>query len=279
MLSRKVASKLQPGYAQSAIVENKPGALAQLAVTYAKQQPPDGNTILSVSSVLFTLFPFIYKSLPYDASSDFVTLTTGCEVEYGYAVGPMVPASVRTIDGYLEWAKRDGRNRTFSTAGVLPTMVGTLLGKIAGMELEPVTYKGGAPAVLDAVAGNVPATVTTLGDLAPHLGDGKLRVLAITSDKRNPLMREVPTFSEQGIADMVIKTYFGFFVHAKTPNSVKESHSSAIRKVLAERDIADSLAQVGMTVVPADLTRSAALMAQDRERWAAIVKRINYQPT
>ncbi|WP_158290004.1 tripartite tricarboxylate transporter substrate binding protein [Ramlibacter sp. WS9] len=279
LLSRKVASNMPAGYANSVIVENKPGALAQLAVSYVKQQPPDGSNILSVSSVLFTLFPFIYKSLPYDAMNDFATLTAGCEVEYGYAVGPMVPASVRTIPEYIAWAKRDAKNATFATAGVLPSMVGTLLAKIGNMELVPVTYKGGAPAVLDTVAGNVPATVTTLGDLAPHLGDGKLRVLAITSDKRNPLLPTVPTFAEQGIADMVIKTYFGFFAHAKTPAELMASHSAAIRSALTKKEIVDSLAQVGMTVVPTDLKQSGELIAQDRARWASVVKRINYQPT
>lgn len=279
LLSRKVASNFPAGYAKSVIVENKPGALAQLSVQHVMQQPPDGSNILSVSSVLFTLFPFIYKSLPYDAVNDFVTLAAGCEVEYGYAVGPMVPASVRTVPEYVAWAKKDPKNSSLAVAGVLPTMVGALLGKIGGLEIVPVTYKGGAPAVLDTVAGNVPATVTTLGDLQPHIGEGKLRVLAITSDKRNPLMPGVPTFEEQGMADMVIKTYFGFFAHAKTPADLVASHSAAIRTALAKKEIAESLAQVGMTVVHADLKKSAELITNDRARWASIVKRINYQPT
>lgn len=278
-LSRKVASKMPAGYAQSVIVDNKPGALAQLAMTYIKQQPADGSNIASVSSVLLTLFPFIYKSLPYDAVNDFVTLTAGCEVEYGYAVGPMVPASVRTIPEYITWVKRDAKHATFATAGVLPSMVGTLLSKVGDVALEPVLYKGGAPAVLDTVAGNVPAIVTTLGDLVPHVAEGKLRVLAITSDKRNPLMRTVPTFVEQGMADMVIKTYFGFFVHSKTPADIVASHSAAIRAALTDKDVSEALAQVGMTVRATDVKQSADLIAKDRAQWASIVKRINYQPT
>jgi tripartite-type tricarboxylate transporter receptor subunit TctC len=279
MLSRKVASKMPTGYANSVIVDNKPGALAQLAVSYVKQQPADGAHILQVSSVLFTLFPHIYKSLPYDAVNDFSTLTAGCTVEYGYAVGPMVPASVRTIPEYLAWSKRDPKNATFATAGVLPSMVGSMLSKVGGIELIPVNYKGGAPAVLDTVAGNIPAIVTTIGDLLPQLGDGKIRVLAITSDKRNPLLPNVPTFSEQGIADMVINTYFGFFIPAKTPAEIQASHSAALRSALAQKDVVDALAQAGMDVLPTDVKQSAELMAKDRAQWAAIVKRIGYQAT
>jgi len=225
------------------------------------------------------LFPFVYKSLPYDAVNDFATLAAGCEVAYGYAVGPKVPESVRTIADYVAWTKQGPQNATFGTAGVLPSMVGMLLGKISNTELEPVTYKGGAPAVLDAVAGHVPALVTTLGDLLPHVGDGKLRVLAITSDKRSPLMPTVPTFAEQGIKDMVIKTYFGFFAHVQTSADLLESHSAAIRSALAIKGVAESLEQVGMTVVPTDLKQSAELIKQDRAQWEVITKRINYQPT
>lgn len=278
LLSRRVAANMPAGYAGAIVVENRPGALAQVSVSHVKNQPADGSSILSVSSVLFTLFPFIYKTLPYHAD-EFVTLTTGCEVEYGYAIGPLVPVSVRSVEDYVAWVKRDARHATFASAGVLPSMVGALLGKVGGVAMVPVTYPGGAPAVLDTASGNVPAVVSTLGDLAPQLKEGKIRLLAITSDKRNPLVPAAPTFAEQGIADMVIKTYFGFFAHAKTPPEVMASHSAALRAALGIKDVADALAQVGMTIVPYDIKQSAELMTADRARWATIVKRLDYQPS
>lgn len=277
LLCRQVAARMPPEFASSVIVENKPGALAQLSVTHVKQQPPDGSHILQVASVLFTLFPYVYKSLPYDPVADFVPLTAGCQVEYGYAVGPMVPASIRTVPEYVAWTRSERARATFATAGILPTTVGSLLGKLTGGQLVPVQYKGGAPAVQDTMAANVPAVITTVGDLLPYLGE-RLRILAITSDRRNALLPDVPTFAEQGVAGMVAKTYFSFFVHAATPPGLVASQSTALRSALGQKEVTEALARVAMEVLPLGPRESAELLAADSARWKSIIKRIGQQP-
>ncbi|WP_158290003.1 tripartite tricarboxylate transporter substrate-binding protein [Ramlibacter sp. WS9] len=275
-LCRQVAAKLSPGYVPSVIVENKTGAQAVISVAYVKQQPADGSHILQATFTMFSLFPQVYKNLQYEAA-DFVPLTAGCQVEYAFAVGPMVPPSIRTVQEYVAWTKRDPRNATFAAIGQLPTIVGLLLGKASNVELVQVQYKGGAPAVQDTMAGNIPGVVTTIGDIVPFLGD-KLRLLATTGDKRNTLTPNVPTFVEQGVADVVVKNYFAFFAHAKTPAELVASHSAAIRAALAQKDVVDALARVALDPLPTDPNQTAELLAKDRVQWAAYIKRVNYQP-
>lgn len=276
LLCRQVAARMSPGYVSSVIVENKTGAQAQISVSHVKQQPADGSYILQATFTMFSLFPQIYKNLLYEGA-DFVPLTAGCQVEYAFAIGPMVPASIRTVQEYVAWTKQDPRNATFAAIGQLPSIVGLLLGKAFNVEMVQVQYKGGAPAVQDTMAGNIPGVVTTVGDLLPYLGD-KLRILATTGDKRNVLTPNVPTFVEQGITDVLVKNYFAFFAHAKTPPELVASHSAAIRAALVQKDVADALARVALDPLPLDSKQTAELLVKDRALWAAYVKRTNYQP-
>ncbi|ROZ78041.1 twin-arginine translocation pathway signal protein [Ramlibacter sp. WS9] len=278
-LSRQVASKMQLEYTHSVIVDNKPGALGQLAISQVKMQPTDGNTILASPMPLLSLFPHVYKSLPYDPVADFVILTAATRAPYAYAVGRMVPVSVRSVKDYWAWVKTDSKHATVAVAGVLPQLICLMMSKISGVEMVPAMYRGGQLAALDALAGNVPAMVASLGDIKPHLGEGKLRLLALASDNRNPSVPEVPTFAEQGISDMDVSAYTSFFVRAGTSSEIVERHSTALRAALAQKDVIDALGRLAMEVVPADPKESTEILKKDSEKWAAFVKRIGYAPT
>lgn len=276
LLCRLVAGKLAPGYASTALVDNRTGAQAMISVAHVKQQPADGSVILQSAFTTFTLFPHLYNNLQYEPS-DFVPLTAGCHVEYGFAVGPGVPAAIGSLQEYLAWARRDPKNATFAAIGQLPSISGLLLGKASNVELVPVQYKGGAPAVHDTMAGNIPGVVTTVGDISPFLGE-KLRLLATTGDKRNPLTPGIATFMEQGVPDVIVRNYFGFFSHARTPPDLVASHSAAIRAAIAQKDVSESLARAGMIALPIDPQQTVELLKKDRAQWGAYVKRVNYQP-
>ncbi|ROZ78021.1 tripartite tricarboxylate transporter substrate-binding protein [Ramlibacter sp. WS9] len=280
LLSRKVALNMPAGYAGSVIVENKAGAAGQVGVSYVRTLPTDGSVILQTAMTMFTLSQHVQKDpLPYDPVADFIPLTAGCCMDYAYAVGPMVPASVRTVPEYLAWVRRDAKHATVATAGVVSLIVGAVLGKAAGIDLVNVSYKGGALAVQDTIAGNVPALVTTLGDVLPHLGEGRLRLIAVTSDKRSPFVPNVATFAEQGVADMVHRVYFSFFAHAKMPAEVIAAHSAALRASLKQQDVVDSLGRATMEVVATDLKETSELFSRDRAKWAALIAKVGYKPT
>lgn len=278
-LGRQVASKLQPGYVNSVIVDNRVGAAGQLAISNVKMLPPDGGTILVSPMVQFSLFAHAYKTLPYDPISDFIILTAASQIPFAYAIGPMVPSSVTTVKDYLAWVKTDAKHATFAVAGVVPQLIGMMLSKVSGVDMVPAMYRGGAPAALDTLSGNVPAVVTSVGDILPQLGEGKLRLLALASDKRHPLVPNVPTFAEQGISDMDHRLYYSFFARAGTPADIVNQHSAAIRSALKQKEVSDALARQSMEIVPADPKESAEILKRDRAKWTDVVKRIGYTPT
>lgn len=279
LLSRKVAAAIPSSYAGTVVVDNRPGSAGQVAVGVAKQLPTDGSNILQTAMSAFTLSPYVQASLPYDPMADFVPLTVATAVDYAYVVGPMVPQSVRTVADYMAWVRRDPKHATVATAGIVSLIIGAILGKVAGVELVNVSYKGGILAVQDTLAGISPAVITSVADVLPHLGENKLRILAVTNDKRNAAVPNVPTFAEQGVADMVHKVYFSFFAQAKTPQDVLASQSAALRAALRQKDVTDALTRANMEVLPLDMKESADLLASDRAKWAALTARINYKPT
>lgn len=278
-LSRHVAGKLQPGYANSVIVENKPGAYGQLALSYVKSQPGDGGTILASPMVQLSLFPFTFKSLPYNPLTDFTILTAGVRVPFALAVGPMVPSSVRSLKDYLGWVKQDPKYGSVAVGGVTAQIITSVLSKASGSDLVPVPYKGGTPATMDTIGGTIPAVATGLGELLPRLADGRLRLIALASEKRHPLIPDVPTLGEQGIADLDINLYYSFFVRAGTPHEIVEAHSVSLRAALENKEVVAALARLAMEVVPTGPKDSAEILARDREKWKTLVKRIEFIPS
>ncbi|MEO5736028.1 MAG: tripartite tricarboxylate transporter substrate-binding protein, partial [Variovorax sp.] len=181
-LCRRVATKLGPPYANACVVENRTGAGGQIAVTYVKSQPADGATILQTPTSILTIYPHIYKKLPYDPLVDLTPVSIACIFDFGFAVGPAVPASVKTVPEFLAWAKANpaGANYGSPAAGSTPHFIGALLGKNAGVELKHAAYRGTQPAMLDLLGGNVSAVSGPIGDITQHLATGKVRILGVS---------------------------------------------------------------------------------------------------
>ena len=157
-LCRRVASKLSPGYARATVVENRTGAFAQLSASFVKSQPADGKTVLQAAVPIFTLYPHIYKTLPYDPVKDFTPLTLACYFDCVMAVGPGVPASVKTLNDFVTWAKANTDKAAYGTsgAGTVPHFIGTLLAQKTGARLTHVPYRGAQSSIVDLLGGSIP---------------------------------------------------------------------------------------------------------------------------
>lgn len=164
---RRIAQKLSPDYAKSAVVENRTGAGGQIAVSYVKGRPADGATILQTPTSILTIYPHIYKKLPYDPMVDLTPVSIACIFDFGFAVGPSVPASVKTVPEFLAWAKANPTGANFGSpaAGSTPHFIGALLGKKGGVELKHAAYRGTQPAMLDLLGGNISAVSGPIGDI------------------------------------------------------------------------------------------------------------------
>ncbi|MBC7720164.1 MAG: twin-arginine translocation pathway signal protein [Chitinophagaceae bacterium] len=277
-VSRRVADKLQPGYAKSAVVENKTGAGGQIAVSFVKAAAPDGATLLLTPMSMLGIYPHTYKKLPYDPVLDLTPVSCGATFDYGFAVGPLVPASVKTVPEFLAWCKVNPTLANFGSpaAGSSPHFVGALLGKSANIDLRHVAFRGTQPAILDMIGGQIAAVSGPSGDFAQQAAAGKCRVLATTGAKRNKFTPEVPTLIEQGFKDMAFSEWFGFFLPAKAPADVVQRLNTAIRGALAFKDVIDALALAHLDVLPTSGPQLAAMLKADTELWAPIVKTIGF---
>jgi len=275
---RRLATRLSPEYAKTVVVENRTGAGGQIAVSYVKSRPADGSTILQTPTSILTIYPHIYKKLPYDPMVDITPVSLACIFDFGFAVGPAVPASVKTVPEFLAWAKANpaGANYGSPAAGSTPHFIGALLGKKGGVELKHAAYRGTQPAMLDLLGSNISAVSGPIGDITQHLPSGKVRILGVSGAKRSRFAPEVPTFGEQGIKDMAHSEWFAFFLPAKASPELVAKLNTAMKNALAQKDVIDGLGTFGleaMSSTPADL---AELLKKDTAKWAPIVKEVGF---
>jgi tripartite-type tricarboxylate transporter receptor subunit TctC len=277
-ICRRVAQKLQGDYAKSAVVENKTGAGGQIAVQTVKAAPPDGATILQTPTSILTIYPHIYKRLQYDPAVDLTPVTLGCVFDFGFAVGPAVPASVKSVPDFLAWVKSNPQGGNFGSpaAGSTPHFLGALVGKSAGLDLKHAAYRGTQPAMLDLLGGNISAVSGPIGDITQHLASGKVRILATSGAQRSRFAPDVPTYTEQGLKDMVHSEWFAFFLPAKaSPDSVNRLNA-AMKQALAQKDVIEGLNGFGLEAMSSTPAELADLLKRDTAKWAPIVKQVGF---
>lgn len=277
-ICRRVADRLVPGYAKAAFVENKTGAGGQIAVTFVKSAPPDGNTLLQTPMSMLGVYPHIYKKLPYDPVADLAPVSLGCVFDFGFAVGPSVPASVKTLPEFLDWCKANPAQANFGSpaAGSVPHFIGVLLGRSAGVDIKHVAFRGTQPAILDMIGGQLQAVSGPIGEFTQHVAAGKCRLLAATGAKRSPFAPNTPTMAEQGLKDFVYNEWFGFYVPAKTPTETVTRLNAALRSALAAPETVNGLAAMGLEAKSSSPAELAAMLKADTERWAPLVKQIGF---
>jgi tripartite-type tricarboxylate transporter receptor subunit TctC len=277
-ICRRVAQRLQGEYAKAAVVENKTGAGGQIAIQTVRATPADGATLLQTPTSMLTIYPHIYKKLPYEPLLDLTPVSLGCVFDFGFAVGPAVPASVKSVPDFLAWVKANPNGGNFGSpaAGSTPHFLGALVGKSAGLDLRHVAYRGTQPAMLDLLGGNVSAVSGPIGDITQHLPTGKVRILATSGSKRNRFAPDVPTFTEQGLKDMVHSEWFAFLLPAKASPEMVNRVNAALKTALAHKDVVDGLATFGLEAMSSSPAELADLIRRDTVKWAPIVKQVGF---
>jgi tripartite-type tricarboxylate transporter receptor subunit TctC len=277
--ARRVAEKLRDVVAKSVVVENRTGAGGQIALSALKAAAPDGLTLAVTPMSMLGIYTHTYRKLPYDPVADFLPVSQAVRFDFGFAVGPMVPASVTNLQQYVAWVKANPANAAFGSpaAGSAPHFVAELFGRAAGLgDFKHVPYRGTQPAIVDMMGGQISAVSGPVGEFLQHLPGGRARLLATTGATRNRFAPNVPTFVEQGFKDFVFEEWFGFFAPARTPPETINRLSTAIRAALATPEVVEGLGQMGLEARGSTPAELAALLKRDTERWGPIVKQIGF---
>lgn len=278
--ARRVAEKFAgSGYTKNAgVIDSKPGAGGQIALNLLKSAPADGSVLAMTPFSAISLYPHIFKNLQYKPFEDFTPVGTSSMIHHGLAVGPMVPASVKTVKEFLAWAKANPAQASYGSpaAGSTPHFIGALLGLNNNVDLKHVPYRGSVPGVTDVVGGQIAAMVTPHGDFLANHKAGKMRILATSGKTRSPFVPEVATFAEQGFPELTVEEWFGFYAPAKTPANVVAAANAAINAALKDKSVQDSFQVVGLIPyggTPAEQLKSSQV---ELERWGPLIKRIGF---
>lgn len=278
-VARRVAEKLGgTAYSRNAgYVENRPGAGGRIAVETLKHSAADGSVLALAPVSAFSVYPHIYPRLGYK-TEDAAPVSMGAVMLHGLAVGPAVPAEVRTLKDFLAWARANPEKASYGTpgSGSMPHLLGALLGLRAGVPLNHVPYRGTVPSITDLVGGQVAAAVNPSGDYLQYLKAGRVRVLALSGRKRSPYLPDVPTFAELGYPDVTAEEWFGFYAPARVPSAVLAHANAAITAALKDRSVIDSLALVGLVARGSTPQEMAADQKAEFERWGPLVRQIGF---
>lgn len=277
---RQVGEEFKKNTGQQLLIENKPGGGGVIAAQTLMQAPPDGYTLLLTNTSMLAINPHTFAKLPYDAEKSFVPVTGFLGASLVMAVHPSVPVS--TLKEFIAYTKtRPPGTVSYAsfTAGNSSHFAGVILNQKAGIELTHVPFNGTPPAVQNLVGGQVNAAFLPLLAVKPQVDAGKLKVLAVSTPKRSPLLPNVPTFVEQGLPELDIYIWSGLSVPAGTPAAVVARLNAEFVKALNSADIREKWRAVDFEPLPMSPDEFRSFVQADSRRWAEAVRISGFKAT
>jgi tripartite-type tricarboxylate transporter receptor subunit TctC len=257
---------------RTVVVENRPGAVGQIAAEILKGATPDGGTLMLAPDATVIFRPQTLAKPPFDPFADFAPVAhTG---RWTFALGVGSELHLKALADYLAWVKADSGRAVFASSGAGGSthFYGVLLGQIAGVTLSQVPYKGAGPAILDVVAGHVPATIQPLGTLLAQARAGKIAVLGMSGRERSASAPEVPTFAELGFPALTTESWFGIFAPAATPAETVNRLNGAFARAMRDPGVRDKMRGLDLEVRELSAAEFAALVRSDYDRWGPIIR-------
>ncbi|MEA3153925.1 MAG: hypothetical protein QOK44_1514 [Betaproteobacteria bacterium] len=271
VVARLLAQKLTESLGQPVIVDNRPGAGANIGIGIVAKAPPDGYTLL-VSSSAFTVNPTLYSKIPYDPYKDFQPLTCVGSSPNILAVYPAFAA--KSVKELIELVRSQPGKHNYSSpgAGTTPHLSGEMLRIAFKLDLRHIPYGGAGPQVQSLISGQVPIGFASVPSFAPQVKAGQLRGLAVTADKRVAALPEVPAMGELGIAGMSGDTFQGVLVPAGTPKQITGRLYADIKKALAAAEVRERLITIGFEPIGNSPEEFAAQIRSDIARWGKVIR-------
>jgi tripartite-type tricarboxylate transporter receptor subunit TctC len=270
-IARVVAQKLSESWGQQFVVDNRAGAGGNIGMGIAANSAGDGYTVLFVSSSLM-VNPSLYKTVPYDPLKSFAPISNIAASPHVFFTHPSQP--VKSIAELIDVVKKDPRKYSIASPGIgtVPHLSAILLGLDAKLDLVVVPYAGGGPSIAAVVGNQVPFGCQAIPPVTPHIKAGRVRALALTSDKRSELVPEIPTMAELGFKGHEADTISAMLVPAGTPAAIiKKLHAETVRAITSP-DVKARIAEQGFDIILSSPQEFTEKIKRDVAKWGKVVK-------
>lgn len=270
--SRAVAQKLSISLGQQVVVENRGGAGGMIGVDIATKAPADGYTMVMGTIGPIAINPSLYKKMTYDPMRDLIPVSQAANALNVLVVHPSLPA--KNVKEMIVIAKaRPGQmNYGSSGPGATDHLAGELFNVLAGVKMVHVPYKGGAPAMLDLVSGNVQVVFSTVSTAIAAMDSKRVRPLAMTGNQRFELMPDLPTIAQAGLKGFEVNNWYGIFLPAGTPKDIVAKLNGEVVKALAAPDVKKRLLEAGIVATSSSPEVFTAYVKAETAKWAKVIK-------
>ena len=277
ILARMMAEELRLALGQPFIVDNRPGASAQIAASAVAKSPADGYTLFLTSNSSHSVNPHMFKKLPYDPIADFTPVGGIAYFPFILAVNASVPA--KTPQEFVTYALANKGKLNYAYGTPTVQIPAEAMNRLLKLEATGVPYKSSPGAMTDVIGGQAQFLVVDLASARPHLQSGRLRALAVTTSKRSTLAPDLPTIEETlGLRDFDLAAWTGLFGPAAMPKEVVDKLSAALLQILAKQEVRDRILASGAEPTPSDVATFTALVKRQLEVWGRKVKDAGIQP-
>ena len=272
IVGRLVAQRLSEGLGRPVVVENRAGAGGTVGSAAAAKAAPDGYTLLYGSTSTLAIAPSLYRTLPYDPRANFTPISLVSRGAIVLAIHSAVPAS--TLTDFITEARRAPGKLAYASAGngTPPHLAAEFFKSVAGVDLLHVPYKGGAQALNDVASGQAQAIFEGLVTLAPQIRAGRIRALAITGDRRDASLSDIPTFSQAGLPQYDAYFWSGLVAPAGTPPEIISRLNTVLVQGLERPDIREAFERQGLQTAPSTPQAFGTFIASEIERWAGVAR-------
>jgi tripartite-type tricarboxylate transporter receptor subunit TctC len=271
LVTRTVAERLTAAFGKQFIVDNRPGAMSSIAVDLVSKAAPDGYTLLATSDTI-ALLPSLYPKLAFDVETSFAPIVLMTTQPLALGVHASVPAT--NLKELAALSKAKPGTLSFASSSAMQHMTGELIKRQAAIDMVHVAYKGGGLAIIDLVAGQVPAAVLGSSQMIVHSRTGRVRVLGVTSATRSPALPDVPTLGESGLKGFDVYQWIILLAPAKTPPEIVARLNAETTRALNESAVRERLQAAGLDAKGGSPTEVQALIRRERTRWAQLIKEL-----
>jgi tripartite-type tricarboxylate transporter receptor subunit TctC len=271
-LARALAPKLQEKFSQSFVVDNKAGATGTIGAAQVKRVPADGYTFMVTSLGPLVIAPHLLKNVPYDAGKDFDLLTVAVQAPNVLVVPAASPH--KTVADVIAHQKAQPGKMSFASSGNGSSdhLTAELFWAQTGTSGTHIPYKGGAPAISDLLGGQVEASFQNVNAVVQHINAGKLRALAVTGDKRSPVLPNVPTLGEAGVKGVDVYSWQAVVAPRGLPADIKARMHEALVSALNDAKVKQQFVAVGFEVVGNTPEQFAAFQQRENARWKELIE-------